>query len=77
MAVSVCVCAFNGAGTVGRAIDSILGQTYGDFELIVVDDASADETLTIAGNYSDGRVSVARNDVNLHDRCSYPRDQGA
>jgi glycosyltransferase involved in cell wall biosynthesis len=63
--VSICICAFNGAHVLGRALDSILAQTYGDFEVIVVDDASADETARIARNYRDQRVRVVRNEKNL------------
>jgi glycosyltransferase involved in cell wall biosynthesis len=63
--VSVCVCAFNGARVLARAVDSILGQTYAEFELIIVDDASADETPLVAGAYRDERIRVVRNGQNL------------
>lgn len=50
-----------------RAITSILSQTYKDFEIIIVDDASTDDTLDIAKAYArkDGRVVVVKNDNNL------------
>ena len=56
-AVSVILPSFNRAGLVGDAIASVLGQTFTDWELIVVDDGSADDTgATIARTFSDPRI---------------------
>ena len=44
MKISVCMTAFNAGDYIGGAIESVLGQTCGDFELIIVDDGSSDET---------------------------------
>lgn len=63
--VSVCVCTFNGASVVGRAIESILAQSYGDFELIVVDDASSDSTLELVKAYREPRIRILQNGQNL------------
>jgi glycosyltransferase involved in cell wall biosynthesis len=63
--VSVCVCAFNGARVIGQAIDSILAQTYDDFELLVIDDASTDDTPRIVSRYEDKRLRLLRNLQNL------------
>jgi glycosyltransferase involved in cell wall biosynthesis len=63
--ITVCLCTFNGAVLVGRAIESILEQTYTDFELLVVDDASSDETCAIAESYRDSRVRLVRNERSL------------
>jgi len=57
--------AYNCAGTIGRAIDSVLAQTYQDFELLVVDDCSTDGTLDKIGEYGDGRIRVERHAKNL------------
>ena len=58
--VSVVMPAFNAARTVGEAMASVLGQSCADLELIVVDDASTDDTGRIAAAAADDRVSVIR-----------------
>jgi glycosyltransferase involved in cell wall biosynthesis len=50
--VSVVLPTYNRAPTLERAIDSVLNQTFTDFELIVVDDGSTDETRSVLGQYS-------------------------
>jgi glycosyltransferase involved in cell wall biosynthesis len=59
-AVSVVMPAFNAASTLQRAIDSVLAQTYSNFELVVVDDGSTDETPTILARQVDERIRVIR-----------------
>jgi glycosyltransferase involved in cell wall biosynthesis len=58
--------AFNAGPFIGPAIESLLAQTFRDFELVVVDDGSTDATPAILDRYarSDGRIRVLRNDVN-------------
>ena len=46
-AVSIGMPVFNGGTVIARAIDSILGQTFSDFELIISDNASTDSTAEI------------------------------
>ena len=60
MKYSVVVPAYNCERFVGECIESILGQTYGNLELIVVDDGSADATLDICNSYAekDARMKV-------------------
>ena len=67
-AVSVLMTAFNRELYVGPAIESVLAQTLGDFELVVVDDGSGDRTVDIARSYeADPRVRVIVNERNLGD----------
>lgn len=57
--LSIVIPLFNKQDTISRAIESVLCQEYGCFELIVVNDGSTDESLEIAKRYqSDPRVSV-------------------
>ena len=58
--VSIIVPAYNAQNTIGRCLDSILKQTYSDFELLVMDDGSRDDTPRILDEYaaSDARIRV-------------------
>lgn len=58
--VSVVLPVYNCARYVGLAVESILAQTYADFELLVVDDGSSDETPTVLGEFADKRLLVVR-----------------
>lgn len=51
-AVSIIVPAYNAQNTIGRCIESILNQTYTDFELLVMDDGSRDGTAAIIDGYA-------------------------
>ena len=57
--VSVMIPAYNRAGLLGAAIDSVLAQTYDDFEIIVVDDGSVEDIRAVTAPYGD-RVRYAR-----------------
>jgi glycosyltransferase involved in cell wall biosynthesis len=68
--VSVVIPAYNAAWCVGKAIDSVLAQDFRDFELIVVNDGSTDDTPSVLAGYGDvirvvhqsnGGMSSARN----------------
>ena len=64
-AVSICIPTYNGERFIGQAIESVLAQTFADFELIVVDDASTDGTVERVEQFKDSRVRLIRNDANL------------
>jgi glycosyltransferase involved in cell wall biosynthesis len=63
--VSVVIPAYNRAATIAAAIESVLRQTWSDFELIVVDDGSSDGTLAAAAAVRDPRVRLVQNPRNL------------
>lgn len=64
--VTVFIPAFNVERYIAEAVDSVLQQTFSDFELLVVDDGSTDATLEILNRYrSDARVRIVSNAENL------------
>lgn len=72
--VSVCIPVYNGAMYIAEAITSVLGQTFGDFELVVADNRSTDGTAEIVRQFRDPRIVYVRNPTNLglvgnHNRC--------
>ena len=62
--VSVIIPTYDRAHLVGRAIQSVLDQTYQDFEVIVIDDGSTDNTAEVVDSYGDERVKYIRHQVN-------------
>ena len=56
--VSVILTAFNEERFIENAIDSVLNQTLKDFEIIVVNDGSTDNTLNIIENFNDSRLKL-------------------
>lgn len=62
--VSVVMAVYNGQRFVREAIDSILSQTFSDFEFIIVDDASSDRTPRILDGYQDPRIILVHNPAN-------------
>ena len=52
MLVTVLSVVFNGESTISRTIESVLNQTYGDIEYIVIDGCSTDKTVEIANSFS-------------------------
>jgi glycosyltransferase involved in cell wall biosynthesis len=63
--VSVVIPTYNRAHLVGRAIKSVLEQTYQDYQLLVIDDASTDATEQAVLDFRDPRVSYVRHPRNL------------
>ncbi len=63
--VSIGIPTYCGAAHIGFTIESVLGQTFSDFELLIVDDDSPDETYAIATSFHDLRVRCLRNTRNL------------
>ncbi len=65
--VSVCIPTFNGAGFIGQCIESCANQTYPNIEIVICDDCSSDETISIIEKYAkaDKRIKVYKNANNL------------
>ena len=65
--LSVLMTSYNRAAFIATSINSVLSQTFTDFELLIVDDCSTDGTLDIALQYEkqDDRIRVVRNERNL------------
>lgn len=59
--VSIIMPTYNRAGMIGAAIRSALAQTHANFELIIVDDASTDETAEVVGAFKDSRIIYTSN----------------
>ncbi len=72
--VSVVMPVYNGARTLRAAIDSVLAQTFQDFEFIVVDDASTDDSAAIVRSYGD-RLRFVRRPANSG-ICEVARSEG-
>lgn len=69
-AASVVMTTYNGEHYLKETLDSILTQTFTQFELIIVDDCSQDDTISIINNYSDPRIKLIQNEKNLGISCS-------
>ncbi|MCB9535131.1 MAG: glycosyltransferase family 2 protein [Myxococcales bacterium] len=63
---SILMCAYNRAPLIGEAIESALGQTFADFELVIVDDGSTDATPDVVRRHAeqDARLRFVRKPVN-------------
>lgn len=55
---------YNGAAYLAEAIQSILDQTFTDFEFLIIDDGSTDDSYSVVTSFSDSRISLHRNENN-------------
>ena len=72
--VSVIIPTYNRAKIVTKAIDSVLAQTYKDFEIVVVDDGSIDNTKEVIHNFKNRVIRYTRNRENRGQ--AYARNKG-
>jgi glycosyltransferase involved in cell wall biosynthesis len=61
---SIVIPTYNRANLLGRALKSALGQTFRDFEIVVVDDGSRDNTFQLVKNFNDNRIQFLRHPNN-------------
>lgn len=62
--VSVVMAVHNAAGFLREAIESVLAQTYTDFELVIVDDCSSDTSVEIVKSFADARIRLLEHSLN-------------
>lgn len=63
--VTVLMPVFNGAKYLREAIDSIIAQTFHDFEFLIINDGSTDDSVSIINSYTDSRIRLENNESNL------------
>ena len=65
--ISIVMAAYNEERDIEKALDSILAQTFADWELIIIDDGSTDATATIVQGYGDkdSRITLVCNETNM------------
>jgi len=63
--VTVLMAVYNGKRYLREAVDSILGQTFTDFEFIIINDSSTDTSRDILSTYSDSRIRLVENEQNI------------
>lgn len=57
--------AYNGKATIRPAIESVLNQTFTDFEFVIPDDCSTDDTREIIRSYNDSRIKLLETEINI------------
>jgi len=63
--VTIALPVYNGAATLGLAVGSILRQSFHDWELIILNDASTDDSLNVMRSFDDARIRLVEGDENL------------
>ncbi len=63
--ITVLMSVYNGGQYLKGAIESVLNQTFVDFEFLIIDDASGDQSVKIIESYKDARIRLIKNEKNL------------
>ena len=63
--ISVMIPTYNMANTIQETLKSVLNQTYNNFEIIIQDNNSQDNTYKIIKSFSDSRIKYFKNDINI------------
>ncbi|MCA6364734.1 MAG: glycosyltransferase [Bacteroidetes bacterium] len=64
-AVTVLLPVYNAADFLAQTIESILAQTFSDFELLIINDGSTDNSVSIAATFADSRIRLVHNEKNI------------
>ena len=81
--ISVIIPMYNVEKYLNFCISSVMGQTFKDFELILVDDCSTDKTVEVAKKFDDPRIKILRNEKNFgcpgpgFRRCNFAEHVGS
>ena len=67
---SICIPTYNGAKVIGETLRNILSQSFQNYEIIIVDDRSKDDTENVVKSFKDKRIKFFKNKVNL----GYPKN---
>ncbi|WP_308254655.1 glycosyltransferase [Geminocystis sp. GBBB08] len=65
MKFSICIPNFNYQAYIGKTIQSVLNQTYQDFEILIADNASTDSSVEIIKSFNDPRIKLQINKINI------------
>lgn len=71
--VCICIPTFNAQATIVQTLLSILNQTYTHLSVVVVDNASSDNTVALVEEFDDARIKIHRNPVNLGGEGNFTR----
>ncbi|MFH0780842.1 MAG: glycosyltransferase [Pseudomonadota bacterium] len=63
--ITVLMPVYNAGALVGTSVRSVINQTFTDFEFLIIDDCSTDNTVAILESFSDRRIRLIKNDTNL------------
>lgn len=63
--VTVLMTSYNASSYIRTTMESVLAQTFGDFEFLILDNASSDETVEMIRSFSDPRIRLVQNQTNL------------
>lgn len=72
--ITVFMATYNSSRYIAASVQSILNQSFSDFELLIVNDGSTDDTITIVKSFDDPRIRILNNDVNRG--LTYTRNRG-
>lgn len=71
--ITVFMAVYNGGAFIKKSIDCVLNQTFKDFELLIINDGSTDNSIEIVNSYSDSRIRVLHNEKNSGERFTRHR----
>ena len=75
--VSVIIPVYNGAATIDRALKSVFDQTFTDYEIVICDDGSTDDTPAVLAKYGDRSASCANRIADCPLRATPPSPPAA